>query len=134
MANKIQKGCDGALTIDTKEVGLVDSFSLSLNFNTEEITAIGEDWASYIQCLKDWSGSFSATFDTDEHADAVDAILLGTGKDYTGTFKCGANYTITGNIKITSASINVQKGSKTSLSINFQGNGKPTKTVTGSGT
>lgn len=130
----IQTGCDGSLSMASKAVGLIDSFSLNVNFNSEEKTAIGDSWASHILLLKDWSGSFSATLDNVEHAAAINAILTGTGTEIAGTFKCGNKVTLTGNILINSASINVQKGSKTSLSINFTGNGALTATGLGSET
>ena len=126
--NKIQKGCDGSLKLGTKEVGLIDNFSLSINYEGAEITSIGELWKQWDSVGKDWSGSFSATFDADEHKDALDAILSGTGADIAAVFKCGANVTISGNIKLNSSSINVSKGSLTSISFNFNGNGAPSIT------
>lgn len=126
--NMVQKGCDGSLKLGTKEVGLIDNFSLNINFENAEITAVGVDWKQWDSVGKDWSGSFSATFDAAEHKDALDAIVSGTGADIVAVFKCGANVTISGNIKLNSSSINVSKGSLTSISFNFNGNGAPTIT------
>jgi predicted secreted protein len=119
-----QCGCDGSLSIGSTVVGYIDTWSLSINKNDNDITQLGKKWREYMSTIKDWSGSFNATvLDSKEHKGIVEEIITNDDTELDCVFKAGNEVSFSGKVKVTSASISATQGEKTSLSINFQGNG-----------
>ncbi len=119
-----QCGCDGSLKIGEKVIGYIDTWSLSVNKGSSDVTSLGKTWREYMSTIKDWSGSFNAVvLDSAEHKGVVEEIITNADTELTCEFKAGNEVSFTGKIKVTSASISATQGEKTSLSVNFQGNG-----------
>lgn len=124
-----QSGCDGSFSIESKAVGYIDSFNLTIDHDSAEITPLGVNWKEYMSTIKGWSGSANAVvIDSSEHKALIDDLITGTDTELECTFKIGKEVSFVGKIKVTSAGINATKGEKTSLSINFQGTGALTVT------
>lgn len=118
----IQKGCDGKVMVGGKEVGLVDSWSATVDVTAADITALGEMWENSEAVKKAWSGSISATLDNQKHKDLIDNILGLSAKLDVELF-AGKEVSLSGAIMLTGASINAVQGDKTSISFNFKGCG-----------
>ena len=118
----IQKGCDGKVMVGGKAVGLVDSWNATIDVTAADITALGEMWENSEAVKKAWSGSISATLDNQKHKDLIDNILGLSAKLDVELF-AGKEVSLSGNIMLTSASINAVQGDKTSISFNFKGCG-----------
>jgi Phage major tail protein 2. len=122
-------GKDGSVKLGENNVGYIDSFSININNSNIDITQLGKGWKEYLDGLRDWSGSFSGVFDYTDAAQKamVDSIITGETTKVTGEFKVDTDYTLTGDIKLSSVSINAQVADKMALSINFVGDGKIAK-------
>lgn len=119
-----QIGCDGSLKIGEATIGYIDTFSLSFDKATADVTGLGKAWREYISTVKSWSGSANATvLESSEHKELIEDLLTGADTTLTATFKVGADVSFTGSIKLTSASVSATQGDKTSISFNFQGTG-----------
>lgn len=119
-----QCGCDGSLSIGSTVVGYIDTWSLSINHSDSDITQLGKKWREFMSTIKDWSGSFNATvLDSKEHKGIIEEIITNDDTELECIFKAGNEVSFSGKVKVTSASISATQGEKTSLSINFQGNG-----------
>lgn len=125
----VMRGCDGELKVDSTKVTYIDSFSISLNTGTTEVSQLGSEWKEFMATTKDWSGSASGTLDT---ADAtqeafLDDFLASGQASVEGIFKVAADYSLKGNMLATGLSIQASHGDKISISFNFQGTGALSK-------
>lgn len=119
-----QIGCDGALMIGEKTVAYIDSWSLTFDKSTSDVTGLGKAWREFISTIKSWNGSANATvMDSSEHKDLIEDLITGGDTELSVTFKCGADVSFTGKVKVTSGSVSASQGEKTSISFNFQGTG-----------
>ncbi len=119
-----QSGCDGSVSIGTKVIGYVDSWNATINKGSSDITALGKKWREYMSTIKDWSGSFNVTvLDSTEHKNIIDEIIIKEDTELDIVLKAGADVSYSGKVKVTSVSITATQGEKTTLSVNFQGNG-----------
>lgn len=119
-----QIGCDGALMVGEKTVGYIDSWSLTFDKSTSDVTSLGKAWREFISTVKSWNGSANATvLESSEHKALIEDLITGADTDLSVTFKAGADVSFTGKVKVTSASVNATQGDKTSVSFNFQGTG-----------
>lgn len=120
-------GKDGSVKIGTSAIAYIDSFTLNVSLENEDITAFGDKAHKRAHTLIDWTADASGTLDT---ADTQQAALLDqfkTGgtpgpvefRGYTGS----SAYWV-GSALLTSVSINSAVGSKVSVSYNFSGNGE----------
>lgn len=121
----VMRGCDGELTIGSSKVTYIDSFSISMNIGSAEVSSLGSEWKEFISTTKDWSGSASGTLD---YADTTqkkffDDFLASGSASATASFKVSADLTLTGSVYLTSMSVNASHGDKISVSFNFQGTG-----------
>ena len=129
MATEIMAGKDGSFKFDSNQVAYIDSFSLSLNRGTAEVSQLGNDFKEYIATVGDWSGSASGTLDLGDagQEELLEKILSSSNTVATAEFKVNKSSKITGEVIITSASITASHGDQVSVSYNFQGNKAPTK-------
>ena len=118
----IQKGCDGKVMVGEKTVGLVDSWSTTVDVTSADITALGEMWENSEAVKKAWSGSITATLDNQKHKALIDNIL-GLSAKLNVELYAGKEVSFSGAIMLTGASINAVQGDKTSISFNFKGCG-----------
>ncbi len=56
-------GKDGSVSIAAAVVGYIDSWSITAGIGNAEVTSFGDPVRSYNYGIKEWSGSFSGTFD-----------------------------------------------------------------------
>ena len=119
-------GKDGIVKVGTTAVGYIDTWSLTLNRGTAEVSQIGRDYKDFIGTVKDFSGSMSGTMaygDTEQKAMVDQFLTGGSPSELTAAFKCNDNLTINGNIIVTSVAIGASHGDKVTFSCNFQGTG-----------
>ncbi len=120
----VQIGCDGSLSIGTTAIGYIDSWSLTTDHSTSEVTALGDKWKAFIATVKSWNGSANATvLDSTEHKTLIDDLISGADTTLDAVFKAGKEVSFSGKIYVTSASVSATQGDKTSVSFNFQGTG-----------
>lgn len=119
------RGADGSVTIGGAAVAYVDSWSLSPEIGTAEITAFGNSSRAYASTLRGWSGSFSATLDRSDtdQADLLDQFEDGTLADIGLRLQTSAATYWGGNVRLTGMQINSAVADKVSVSWNFVGNG-----------
>lgn len=122
-------GKDGLIKLADVPIGYIDNWSLTLNKGTAETSEFGEDFKKYISTVTDWTISFGGTFDYSDASQKaiVDNILSGAMEDPLDlSLVADKTLTLTGEVFVTSASINAAHGDKISLTINGQGSGKLT--------
>ena len=122
----VMAGKDGEVKVGSSKVGYIDNFSVNIDMGTEEISALGEDWKSYLATAKGWSGSFSGTFDygdTNGQKALVDNLVSGTGASVTLNLKVSEALTLTGTAFLTGIGVSGSHGGKIAGSFNFQGSG-----------
>lgn len=121
----VMRGCDGKITVGTNDVAYIDSFSLSMNVGSAEVSSLGNEWKAFVATSKDWSGSASGTLDYTDAAQKkfMDDFIATGSASATAKFKVASDLTLSGSINMTSLSINASHGDKVSVSFNFQGTG-----------
>lgn len=122
----ITRGCDGQIKVGTNAMGYIDSYSLSMNTGTTEVSQLGSEWKEYFATTKDWSGSASGTFDYSESSyqkGFVDNFISSGNTNVTLVFKISADKSLTGSAICTGVSVNASHGDKISVSFNFTGTG-----------
>lgn len=124
-----QIGCDGSFSVGNKEVGYIDSFSLTIDKASSDVTGLGKGWREYLSTIKSWNGSANGVvLDSVEHKELIEDLITGTDTTLSCIFKTGSDVSFKGSVKVTSASISATQGEKTSISFNFQGTGALTVT------
>jgi predicted secreted protein len=118
-------GKSGKLGLDVNTVVDVSSWSLELGADTLEVTALGDDWKTFIAGLKEWSASaegfYSVHTDTTGQKALQDAYLNSTEvalKLYVNT----TNY-YSGSAYLSGLSIEDPVDDTVSISFEFQGTG-----------
>ena len=122
---KPMAGKDGIIKFTQQAAGYIDSWSLSVNRGTAEVSQLGNGWKDYIGTVNDWSGSASGTLDYGDKAQKalVDAFISGNAEAVELSLHCGEGIDLGGSVIVTSVSVNAEHGGKVSVSFNFQGTG-----------
>lgn len=118
-------GKSGKITLGANTVTDITSWSLDVNCDMLDATALGDDWKKTLPGLKDWSASADANWNvaTDANGQKAlqDAYLNGTSvalKLYVNA----TNY-YSGTAYVTSLSIETPVGGEVSASFELQGSG-----------
>lgn len=128
----VMAGVDGIVKLGENQIGYIDTWSLSRNQNTGETSQLGKRDQEYIPTSRNWSGSFSGSFD---YADAAQKSVIdqliddGVGTTLKCVFVTNATLSLSGQIIVTSVALGATHGDKITLSINFQGTGPLGKEV-----
>ncbi len=128
----VMAGVDGVVKQGTNQIGYIDTWSITRAQATGETSQLGKRDQEYIPTNRNWSGSFSGSFD---YADAAQKAIIdqliddGVGTILKCSFVCNADLTLAGDIIVTSVAIGASHGDKVTLSVNFQGTGKLGKEV-----
>lgn len=112
-------------------VGEVKSFTLNINSDTIEASAIGDTWKASLAGLKSWDVSIECNYDPSDDAQAdlvegasVDMVMYPSGNTAT-------REKFTGTGIVTSVSIPVESTSVVAYSVTVTGNGALTRGVVG---
>lgn len=118
-------GKDGSVTIAGAAVALIDSWTINAEINTPEITAYGDSARAFGSALRGWNVTFSGTLDRSDtdQADLFDQFEDGTLADIALRMQTTTNNYWSGNVRLTSHSINSQVGDKVSITFSGVGNG-----------
>lgn len=117
----ILKGKDGTVSIGGSSVGDVSSWSVSVETDTLETTAMGTGgWKTFAGSLQSWSGSVDMYFADDQgivgYVDGASiAVVLTDGT---------SGNTYTGNAIVTSASIDVAVADLVTMTLDLTGTGE----------
>jgi TP901-1 family phage major tail protein len=121
-------GKNGKITINSTTpitVAGMKNWSLELNVDTLETTALGDEWKKYITGLKEWTasgeGDFDAAADGNGQGEIQEAYLNGTEVDV--KFYVDATHFYSGSAIISSLSIEDAVDDLVTLSIEFTGTG-----------
>lgn len=128
----VMAGVDGIVKLGTNQIGYIDTWSITRTQNTGETSQLGKRDQEYIPTNRNWSGSFSGSFDYEDAAQksVIDQLIDdGVGTVLKCSFVCNADLTLSGSIIVTSVAIGASHGDKITLSINFQGTGPLGKEV-----
>jgi len=123
----VMAGGDGIVKLGTNQIGYIDTWSITRTQNTGETSQLGKRDQEYIPTNRNWSGSFSGSFDYEDAAQksVIDQLIDdGVGTVLKCSFVCNADLTLSGSIIVTSVAIGASHGDKITLSVNFQGTGK----------
>lgn len=120
-------GKDGSVSVDTVNVSLITSWSISIEADTLEFTSFDSaGWKENKGSLKSWSGSLEGFADTAQSAtvnvgDTVDIVLVegGTGSK-----------TYTGEAVVTSKNVDASTAELVTVSFDVTGTGSLVETTT----
>ena len=116
----ILKGKDGTVSIASASVGNVSSWSVSIETDTLETTAMGTSgWKTFAGSLQSWSGSVEVYLESgvapDDYATGTTAAVVledgSSGNTYTGT------------AIVTSASVDVGVADLVTMTLDLTGDG-----------
>lgn len=119
---KIKAGSDTSASA----MGYVNSWSLTINGASIDITSLGELWRSYQGDVKDWSVSATASLDLSDSADKAlfDMLCSSTSVVVAVELHMGVgNNEFVGDAILTSAPVTATVGDKVSVNFSFQGTG-----------
>lgn len=120
-------GQDGSITIDGDAVANLRSWSMDYTVNTVESTVMTDDFRTYKQGVKEWSGSADIYYDTTVVGNIEDAITSGQVAFVGYPSDSGSgNPKVSGNIIVTGISVNSTMEGMVEASISFQGTGSVT--------
>jgi len=118
-------GKSGKLTLDTNTVSDIKNWSLDLGVDTIDVTALGEDWKTFIAGLKERSasaeGSFAINTDTNGQA-ALQTAFLNATEVSLRLYINNTNY-YSGSAYISSLSVEDPVDDAVNVSFEFQGTG-----------
>lgn len=118
-------GRGGSVKIGAATVASIKNWSLDINLDTLDITALGKTWKEFIAGLREWSGSLEGDWDvqTDVTGQKAiqDALLNGTAVTLELYVNAANKYS--GSAFITAASPSADVGDLVSISFDFQGTG-----------
>lgn len=119
------RGLDGAIKVKDTIVGYIDTWNISINHGSAEVSALGDYWKEYIDTDADWSGSMSGSFDPEDkiQKDFVNTVLGASRGSFECIFMLSPTKAFKGNIYVTSISSTVARADKITVSFNFQGSG-----------
>jgi predicted secreted protein len=114
-------------------MSFTDGWQISASVDMADISSQGDSWKTGIPGLGSWNGSFSGHFvagNTEQKAifDNIVTATPGTKLTDMKFLLDGATNAFTGNIYVTSISVNPALGGKTGFTVNFQGDGALTLT------
>lgn len=120
-------GKDGSVAVDTDNVTLITSWSISIEADTLEFTNFGSGgWKENMGSLKSWSGSIEGFADTAQNA----TLAVGTTVSVVLVEGGTGSSTYTGNAIVTSKSVDASTAELVTVSFDFTGSGTLTETVT----
>lgn len=116
-------GKGGNVKVGAAIVAEIREWSLDLGADNLETTKFGQDWKTFVQGLKEWSGSFSGRWDMTDTAGqkALQDAFLG-GTTVTISLLVDATHNYSGDALIT-PSVNVAVDGLAEISFDFQGTG-----------
>ena len=120
-------GKNGKITINSTTpitVAGMKNWSLELNVDTLETTALGDSWKNFITGLKEWSASAEGDFDQTENngqSELQEAYL--NGMEVEVKFYVDETHYYSGSAIISSLSIEDAVDDLVTLSIEFAGSG-----------
>ena len=125
-------GKDGKIAIGAATIAYMDTWSLNPGIGTAEITAYGNTSKAFGSTLREWTVNFSGTLDRSDtdQADLMDQFEDGTLADIAIRCYTVQNSTVggtteywSGNVRLTSQTVNSAVADKVSISWTGQGNG-----------
>lgn len=120
-------GKDGSVAVDSTNVTLITSWSISIEADTLEYTNFGSGgWKENMGSLKSWSGSIEGFADTAQAA----TIAVGTEVDITLVEGGSGSSTYTGAAIVTSKSVDASTAELVTVSFDFTGSGALTESTT----
>lgn len=122
----VMAGKDGVISIGSAAIGYIDTWNLTLNRGTAEVSSIGRDYKEFIGTVKDFSGSASGSFDygDTQQKSLVDSLLTGgSAAAVTMTLVANSALTFSVSVILTSVALGAAHGDKITVSFNFQGTG-----------
>lgn len=130
-ATGVNLGKNGKVVIDTDTLARVSDWTMDVEQENIEITAMGSTAREYCPTFRNWSASFTCTMVTGDTAqeavwDATDAALpikIYPNGDATG------NYEFSGNAIVESQNISGANDSVVTLAVSLRGTGDITRTV-----
>ena len=120
-------GKDGSVAVDSTNVTLITSWSISIEADTLEFTNFGSGgWKENMGSLKSWSGSIEG------FADTAQAATLTVGSTVTVVLVEGGagSTTYTGDAIVTSKSVDASTADLVTVSFDITGSGTLTESVT----
>ena len=120
-------GKDGSVSVDSTNVTLITSWSISIEADTLEFTNFGSGgWKENMGSLKSWSGSIEG------FADTAQAATLAVGSTVTVVLVEGGtgSTTYTGDAIVTSKSVDAATADLVTVSFDITGSGTMTESVT----
>lgn len=120
-------GKDGSVSVDSTNVTLITSWSISIEADTLEFTNFGSGgWKENMGSLKSWSGSIEG------FADTAQAATLAVGSTVTVVLVEGGtgSTTYTGDAIVTSKSVDASTAELVTVSFDITGSGTMTESVT----
>ena len=120
-------GKDGSVAVDSTNVTLITSWSISIEADTLEFTNFGSGgWKENMGSLKSWSGSIEG------FADTAQAATLAVGSTVTVVLVEGGagSTTYTGDAIVTSKSVDASTAELVTVSFDITGSGTMTESVT----
>jgi len=120
-------GKDGSVSVDSTNVTLITSWSISIEADTLEFTNFGSGgWKENMGSLKSWSGSIEG------FADTAQAATLAVGSTVTVVLVEGGtgSTTYTGDAIVTSKSVDASTADLVTVSFDITGSGTMTESVT----
>jgi len=113
-------GKDGDVKIGTATVAYMDTWSLTPNINTPELTSFGDAARVYGSALRDAGLTFSGTLDRSDtdQADLMDQFEDGTLADIAVRLYTAAASYWSGNVRLTGQTVNSQIEGKVAITWN----------------
>ena len=118
-------GKGGKLTIGASDAVNIGSWSLSLDSDMLETTALGDDWKEYLAGLNGWTASVEAHFDKADTTGQIamqNAILAGTSLSVK-LYVDDTNY-YSGTVYVSNQSISDAVSDLVTASFSLQGSGE----------
>jgi len=120
-------GKDGSVAVDSTNVTLITSWSISIEADTLEYTNFGSaGWKENMGSLKSWSGSIEG------FADTAQAATIAVGTEITVVLVEGGagSTTYTGDAIVTSKSVDASTAELVTVSFDLTGSGTLVESVT----
>ena len=120
-------GKDGSVAVDSTNVTLITSWSISIEADTLEYTNFGSGgWKENMGSLKSWSGSIEG------FADTAQAATIAVGTEITVVLVEGGtgSTTYTGDAIVTSKSVDAATAELVTVSFDLTGSGTMSESVT----
>ena len=113
-------GKDGTISVGGA-VGYVDNWTLNINGGAEEISALGNDWKTFLGTASDWSGSCSGSFNNADTGQSGAITGFGTNAEIDVLLTLNTSTTFGGKAYVTNVSLGASHSGKVTFSCQFQG-------------